>query len=150
MKTKTCNIILALSVLVLPATASAISPFKKAFDQKYIEKSENDEFKSEFKKTGCYTCHVKKQKKDWLNAYGLELAKLIPGNVKERLDEAKERGADDRKAEDEKVLQELQAAFNSVGKLKSPPGEIYEELFKAHKLPTSEGAKSTKGPATSE
>ena len=150
MTTKTCKIILVVSVLVLPGTASAISPFKKAFDQKYVEKCDNDDFTAAFKKTGCYSCHVKGEKKDWLNAYGLELAKLVPGNVKERLDEAKKKGADERTAEDEKVIQELQAAFNKVGKLKSPSGELYEELFVAHKLPTPEGAKSTKGPADSE
>jgi hypothetical protein len=128
----------------LTDTASAIAPFKKAFDEEYVKKSNNEEFSKVFKKTGCYTCHVKKKKKDWLNLYGQEIAKLIPGNAKQRLDEAKIKGTEARKEENTKLLKELKVAFQKVGKLKSPSGVPYEELFKTHQLPTPEGAKSLK------
>jgi hypothetical protein len=142
MPIKSCLILLCTSVAMLTGTATAMSPFKKAFDTKFVKNSESDEYKAAFRKSSCYTCHVKGKKKDWLNAYGLELAKLVPGNVKQRLDEAKERGDDDRKAEDDKVGKELLAAFKEAGRLKSPSGEVYDDLFEAHKLPTPEGAKS--------
>ena len=41
-------------------------------------------------------------------------------------------------------MEELEVAFQKVGKMKSPSGMPYEELFKAHQLPTAEGAKSLK------
>ena len=134
--------LVALSVLT--GTASALAPFKKAFDQTYVKESDSDKYKSAFKKSGCYTCHVKGKKKDWLNLYGQELAKLVDGNAKQRLDEAKKKGSGERKAEDAKIKKELKLAFTKVGKVKSPSGVVYEELFKSHKLPTPEGAKSLK------
>ena len=74
----------------------------------------------------------------------------LPGNVKQRLDEAKSRGDEERRAEDKKVAEELQTAFKNVGQLKSPSGELFDELFAAHQLPTAEGAKSTKEAAEDE
>jgi hypothetical protein len=125
------------------STTFAISPFKKAFDAKYVKDSGDADFQAAFKKGGCYNCHVKGEKKDVLNAYGLELSKLIEGNAKDRLDAAKEGGGlDAKKAEEEKLVKEVQAAFTKAEALKSPSGKTWGELFKAHSLPTPEGAKS--------
>jgi hypothetical protein len=151
MKTHLSIVLSSLVTLsVLAGTASATAPFKKAFDQAYVKKSDSDEFKSAFKKSGCYTCHVKGKKKDWLNLYGQEIAKLIDGNAKQRVDEAKKKGSGERKAEVAKIKKELELAFTKVGKVKSPSGVVYEELFKSHKLPTPEGAKSLKEKAKNE
>ena len=59
-------IVLASMVMVsgLVGTATANAPFNKAFDEKYVKKCNNEEFSKVFKKAGCYTCHVKKKKKD--------------------------------------------------------------------------------------
>ena len=136
----TCMTAIALTV----APATAMSPFKKAFDETYVKKSDDQEFQTAFKKMSCNTCHVKGKKKDWLNAYGQELAKLIPGNAKERLDKAKEIGTEEKTAETEKLQKELVAAFAKVEGMKAPSGETYSELFESHKLPTADGAKSVK------
>ena len=86
------------------STGFAISPFKKAFDEKYVKSSDNSDFQAAFKKASCNTCHVKGEKKDVLNAYGLQLADLLEGNAKDRLDAAKEKGRDAKSAEEEKLL----------------------------------------------
>ena len=53
-----------------------------------------------FKASGCNVCHVKgAESKKEKNAYGAELDKLMPGDIKERL-----------KTEKEAVLKELDAA----------------------------------------
>jgi hypothetical protein len=132
------------TVSVLAGTAAASTPFKRAFSEKYVKTSDSAEFKKAYRKAGCYACHIKGKKKDWLNLYGHQLAKLISGNVKQRQDEAKKKGSDERKAEDEKIAKELEIAFEKVGKMKSPSGIPYDELFKAHKLPMPDGAISLK------
>ncbi len=145
MKTRGLVIILILAVgLMVVGRTPAMSPFKKAFDEKYVKKSGDKEFVSAFKKMGCNTCHVKKKSKDWLNDYGQQLAKLIPGHAKKRLDEAKKQNTDVYKAEQAKLVKELEAAFAKAEKLKTPEGGTYAELFKSHKLPTDAKAKSLK------
>ncbi|MDP7019951.1 MAG: hypothetical protein QGG36_29405, partial [Pirellulaceae bacterium] len=114
------------------------------FDEKYVKNSGNDDFKAAYKKASCNVCHVKGKKKDWVNAYGLELAELIPGNAKQRLADAKKKGTEERAAENEKLVKELLAAFGKVAEKKSPGGKTYAEMFKSHELPTPDGAKSTK------
>lgn len=135
---------LVAAVSLVSSTSLALSPFKKAFDEKYVKTSGNADYQAAFKKTSCNTCHVKGKKKDFVNAYGWELAELIEGSAKDRIDAAKKEGSDAKKAEEEKVLKELVAALKKVEAIKSPSGETYGELFKAHGLPTSDGAKSTR------
>ena len=65
-----------------------------------------------------------------------ELAKLIEGNAKERIKKA---GAG-KKAETERVLEELSKAFDKVEKIKSKSGDTYGDLLKESKLPVHEGA----------
>ncbi len=124
------------------STTHALSPFKKAFDAKYVKNSGSEDFQAAFKKSGCYTCHVKGQKKHVLNAFGLELAELIEGNGKDRVDAAKEKSADGKKDEETKLLKELDEAFKKVESIEGPSGTTYGDLFKAHGLPTADGAKS--------
>jgi hypothetical protein len=126
------------------STTFAIAPFKKAFDTKYVKKSGDKDFQAAFKKAGCYTCHVKGKKKNVLNAYGLELAKLIEGSAKDRIDAARKKGSDGKKAEGAKLLKELEAALKKVEATKAPSGKTYGELFKSHGLPPADGAKSVR------
>jgi cytochrome c553 len=130
--------------LVVANAAFANSPFKKVFDERYVKDSGNEEFQAAFRKDGCYVCHVKDKKKDIVNHYGNELAKLIPGNVEQRLDEARKGGRAARDAEEEKVLKELAEAMQKVEEIESPSGVTYGELFKSHQLPPHEGEFSTK------
>ena len=123
-------------------TCSALSPFKKAFDEKYVKSSENDALKAAFKTASCNTCHVKGKKKDWLNGFGVQLAKHIPGNAKDRLAAAKAISSDAQKSENEKLLLELKKAFKETEAAKSPSGALFGALFADSTLPTAEGAKS--------
>jgi len=132
---------LIMTLFVAPS-ANAIAPFKKAFEKQYVSSSDNDEFKAAFKKGSCNVCHVKGQKKDWLNPYGLALAKTIPGSAKERLAQAKSAGSEARKAENKALLEDLKKAFKVTEALKSKEGIPFETLFKEHKLPSADGAVS--------
>ena len=71
-------------------SAFGLAPFKKAFQVKYIDKSDNEELKAKFKKAGCNTCHIKGEGKEKRNSYGEELAKLIDGNANARIKEARQ------------------------------------------------------------
>ena len=131
--------ILCLAVLSwLVPSAHALAPFKKAFQEKYVDKSSHQELKDAFKTASCNTCHVKDQKKDVRNAYGDELAKLIEGDANKRMKEAGKNGDEARKAEEMKILQELEKAFEEVAKLKSKSGQTYGELIEAGQLPSTE------------
>ncbi len=123
-------------------TCSALAPFKKAFDDKYVKSSDNDALKAAFKTASCNTCHVKGKGKDWLNGFGVQLAKRIPGNAKDRLATAKDISTDAQKSENEKLLAELKKAFKGAESVKSPSGALFSALFADSALPTAEGAKS--------
>jgi len=109
-----------------------MKPFKEAFDQKYVTPANDAAFTAASKKAGCLVCHARGEKKDVRNAYGEALASLIPGNAKQRLAAA---GAAGGKAEMDKLLKELDAAFPKVETQPSPSGPTYGELLKQHKLP---------------
>ncbi|MDP6556726.1 MAG: hypothetical protein QGG71_18790 [Pirellulaceae bacterium] len=132
------------TVLFATVTSFASSPFKKAFDAKYVKDSGNAEFQAAFKKMGCYTCHVKDKKKDFVNAYGWELSKLIEGNAKDRVSAARKNGSSAKKAEEGKLLKELEVAMDKAEALKAASGEAYGELFKTHKLPSADGEQSVR------
>ena len=145
MKKRALALFFSLSTLLLVTNnSSALSPFKKAFDEKYVKPSDGDEFKAAFKKLSCNTCHVKGKKKDWLNAYGLELSRHVVGRAKQRLDEAKAEGTDEYAAENDELLKELQAAFAKTDAKKSPSGVTFGELFKSLELPTDKGGGTLK------
>lgn len=129
------SVVIGVSVI---QQASAIAPFKKAFDEEFVSKSDSEEFKAAFKKAGCNTCHLKGQKKEieHLNDFAKELEKRIEGNANERIKEAREAGT--QKEETEKVLAELKKAFEEVVKVKTKAGDTFGDRIKAGKLPASE------------
>jgi hypothetical protein len=136
---------LTLSIMVLLCatnTCSALAPFKKAFDENYVKSSGNDALRAAFKSASCNTCHVKGKKKDWLNGYGVQLAKSITGNAKDRLAMAKAISSDAQKSENEKLLTELKKAFKTAEAKKSPSGPLFGALISESILPSAAGAKS--------
>jgi hypothetical protein len=123
-----------LVILGLPNGEShALPPFKKAFDQKYVQPANDPAFAKAAEDAGCMICHVKGQKKNVRNAYGEALAKLIDGDAEHRIKDAAKVG--NKAAETAKILKELDAAFSKVETEKSPAGPTYGELLKQHKLP---------------
>ncbi len=142
MKSRMSMFVSMIVCLCFATQVLAVAQFKKPFEEKYVKDSGNEEFQQAFKKLSCNTCHVDDKKRDWVNAYGKALAELIPGNAKDRQDAAKEISAEARKAEDAKLVAELEAAFEKVEALKSPSGVTWGELFKSHMLPSDAGAES--------
>ena len=141
---KFCLIILCGTVALgfLAQSALALPAFKKEFKKQYIDTSSSEDFKAVAKKASCNVCHVKGEKKNVNNDYGMELAKLIEGNSKERLKAAKEedkaKGEDVTAASDaekDKIKKELLAAFKKVEGMKSKSGTPYGELIQSGKLP---------------
>lgn len=124
--------VLTMGGLVQPGFA--MPQFKKAFDEKYTNKSDNDEFKAAAKKEGCNICHIKGEKKNVQNDYGKELAKLIEGDAEHRLKDADAEGKKDEELE--KILKELDAAFPKVEEMKNKAGETFGARMKEHKLPS--------------
>jgi len=116
-----------LTVCFIVGTADALSPFKGAFDKKYVAESKNDDFKAAFKTRSCNVCHVKGEKKTVRNAYGHELHEALEKG-----------GASPKKLvkeDKEKLLKLLDEAFVSVAKKKTKDGVTYEELFEKGALP---------------
>jgi Skp family chaperone for outer membrane proteins len=145
MKVNSCLLLLlAIVASFSTSPAMAIAPFKKAFDASYVKDSGDEAFQTSFRKTGCYTCHVHKEKKDVVNAYGWALSELLEGNAKDRIKAARENGKDAKKAEEEKLVKELEVAMKKVEAMKASPGKTYGEMFKAHELPNGDGAKSVR------
>ncbi|HEV2972626.1 MAG TPA: hypothetical protein VGY55_21850 [Pirellulales bacterium] len=128
------GVFLGASLFVSPA--SALPPFKKAFEDKYVTNSSSEGFKDAFKAASCNTCHVKGKDKKSRNAYGAALAKITGGHAKKDLDDAKASGGDDaQKAKMAEILKKLDDAFAKVEGQKSPSGDTYGDLIKAGKLP---------------
>jgi hypothetical protein len=122
-----------------PPSAAALTPFSKAFEEKYANGHPHEAFRTAYKKTRCNVCHVKGKPKTVCNAYGNELAKLIEGNAEERIKHARQQG---KHAEVERqILQELDAAFDRVAKLKSRPDDAtsptFGDLIKNGQLPVA-------------
>ena len=124
--------LLSLTAL-LTSPAMALPPFKKAFEARYADKEKMPEFAAVVRKEGCNVCHVKGEEKNVQNDYGKELNKLIEGDAKHRLDDAKANGTSEEAQA--KRLEELEAAFTKVEGMKSAAGEKYGDLLKAGKLP---------------
>jgi cytochrome c553 len=124
------------------STTSAMTKFNKAFEAKYVKDSDSDDLKAAYKTAKCYTCHIKGEKsKEVRNAYGDALAELIPGDVKARLKAASDAGATKeeskelKSAEEDKILKELEEAFDKAEEIASPTGDTFGERIKAGKLP---------------
>lgn len=121
MKSLAFTLVCAAGCFVMIETASAMPPFRKAFEDKYVKEQSNPAFEAAFKKALCNTCHVAGKPKTENNAYGQELAKLIEGSANERLMAARKQGQVQVDAETKKLLAELEAAFAKVEKMKSDP-----------------------------
>lgn len=134
----TLTIGLVASVITIcspPQTAVAIPPFKKAFEQKYAAVLEDQEVKKTFRKANCNICHLKGKKKDVRNAYGSQLAELIEGGAKERIDIAKEAGDEQVKAVTEQLVAELNEALVQAEEMEKEPGQKFGEIIKSGALP---------------
>jgi hypothetical protein len=137
---KTCWI--ALVGLVFAAclgasSAWAITPFNKAFEEKYVNNHPQEAFRTAYKKTRCNVCHVKGEPKTVCNAYGNALGEAIPGNAEERIMDARLEG--NHAEVQEQVLKELVAAFDEVAKKKIRPADpaslTFGELIERGQLP---------------
>ena len=139
------SMLLALACLLGLALAApparALAPFKKAFQDKYVNKSDKEELKAAFKKAGCNTCHIRGEEKSKRNAYGDELAKLIEGDANQRIKDAGKESDAARKAMQKTILKELDKAFDEVAKLESPSKVLYADLLKEGKLPIEDTGK---------
>ena len=118
-------------------SAHALPKFKAAFEKRYTEENDNEEFKAAVKKEACNVCHVKGEKKDVRNSYGEALSKLIEGEAQQRL-----KDASDKMAEEEKILKELEEAFGKVESEKvdekNPSSPTFGDLLKQGQLPGGE------------
>lgn len=131
-------LVATIAVFASTPSAFALPEFKKEFTKKYIDTHKDDAFKKLAKKASCNVCHVKKEKKTVVNEYGTHLAKLIEGNAKKRKDDAmKKDGAEAKKAEQAKLVKELNKAFEEVAKMKSEAGDTFGDRIKNSLLPST-------------
>jgi hypothetical protein len=103
--------------------ASALKEFKDQFEAKYVKADSTDpndvKLAAAFKKVSCGTCHVNPQKsKKVRNEYGKELNKIITKADKNDKDK-------------------IQAAMDTVAKLKSASGVTFGEKIAGGKLPAA-------------
>jgi hypothetical protein len=117
----------------LGSSASGLTQFRKAFQQRFVDTSKNAEFKAQFRRAGCFICHEKGTNRKLRNAFGQDLAKRIDGEAQERLKEASQNGT--QQAEIEKLLDEFQAALDQVTKIDAGNGETYGERITRGELP---------------
>ncbi|MBX3427254.1 MAG: hypothetical protein KF688_16365 [Pirellulales bacterium] len=120
------KLMLSLVALVVAAGATdralAVPQFQKEFLKKYVDEHESKEFQELVKKKAkCCVCHQGLKDKHNMNAYGVELGKLL-----------------DRK-KDAKDVEKIVATLEKVGKMRSNPKDekspTYAELIAAGKLP---------------
>ena len=68
-----------------------------------------------------------------------ELAKVVEGNANQRIKDArKEGGSAASKKETEKILKELEKAFEEAAKKKAKNGQTYGDIIKSGQLPAAE------------
>ncbi len=122
--------------------AQALPQFKKAFENKYVKTSTDEDFKAAEKKASCSVCHVKGEEKTSRNAYGQALSKFTGGHLKKQIDAAKDAAGGDDDAKDaaakpiiDKALKTLDEAFDKVADEKAPGGGTFGERIKEGKLP---------------
>jgi len=108
-------------------TATAMPPFKKAFDAKYVKPdSANDKEKSfaaEAKKVNCNVCHKGKSKK-MRNAYGEAVDKFIEKTEKDPA----------------KIEEALNKAAAEKSKPDDPNSPTFGELIEQGQLPFASGS----------
>ena len=132
--------VVGITTISISNSAYALAEFKKEFKTKYIDTHKDEAFKKLAGKQSCNVCHVKKKPKkvENLNEYGKQLSKLIEGNANQRKKDARKKdGSEGAKAEKEKLIKEVQAAFDKVAKLKSEAGDTFGDRIKNGLLPSS-------------
>jgi hypothetical protein len=128
------------SVCVTAPNAFALTEFKNEFKKKYLDTHKDEAFKALAKKESCKVCHIDKKKKsvDNMNEYGKQLAKLVEGSAAQRKKDAQtEGGREAANAEKEKLIKEIQKAFDEVAKKKSEAGDTFGDRIKNGLLPSS-------------
>jgi hypothetical protein len=108
--------------------ATAVEPFKKEFDAKYVKKDGTTDAEKNFaaaaEKAKCNVCHVGKSKKN-RNEYGKALGQLIT-------------------KKDGKNVEKIQEAMDKVAAMKSNPKDdgspTFGDLIKEGKLPGGDEA----------
>lgn len=125
----------AVLAVTFASPASALPEFKKAFAEKYTDKDANEDYYNVVKKAGCNVCHVKGEDKDVRNAYGDELAKLIEGDAGKRKKDVKDESKEKKDAVKAKILEELEAAWDTAAGKENADGTKFGELIKEGKLP---------------
>ena len=126
----------AITLCFWVSKAQALPPFKKAFFEKYVDKSDNSNFKEAAEKASCNICHVKDKPKKVRNEYGKLLAKYTGGSVNKDAKAAEASGGDSAKqAVIDKALKALDEGFDKVADEKSSTGQTYGERIKDGKLP---------------
>ncbi len=133
---------LLLGVLAIVAygasQARAIDEFEKAFKEKYVDTSNDPQFKKAVEDANCNLCHVSRKKKTVRNDYGKALSKFMGGTVKKDLDAAQASGGDaGHQAAMDKILKTFGEALDKVADEKSPSGKTFGELIKDGQLPAS-------------
>jgi hypothetical protein len=106
--------------------AAAEKPFRAEFEAKYIRAESTDPkdiaLKEAFEKAKCNVCHVGPKKKT-LNAYGLQIGKLIGKG-------------------DKHDTEKIQAALEKVAEMKADPNDLgsptFGELIRQGKLPAAD------------
>lgn len=128
---------LAVTLFSIVPSATAIAPFRKAFVDKYAQELQNPVFADAVKKAGCNVCHQPNEDNDkgLRNAYGEELAKLVPGNANQRINAARENGTAAQRDETEKVLAEFAEALGKVEALPAPAGGTFLQRIQGGNLP---------------
>ena len=128
-------LLVAVAVALTTTSAHALPPFKKAFEEKYVKESENDDLKAAFKTQSCNVCHVKGKKKNVQNRYGHELHEVLEDMLKEaKITKGPKDLAKDAEGK-KQLLEMLGKTFDAVAKKKAENGTPYGEILKSGKLP---------------
>lgn len=116
-------------LMFFASPALATSTFSKVWKDKYIDKEEmSEETYREFRKAGCYICHVRKHpdKKEARNEYGRAVHKFL---------QEEDFPKDWVKENEEEATKMILAGFKKANELKSEDGKKFGEKIEAGKLP---------------
>ncbi|MEM1068576.1 MAG: hypothetical protein AAGG48_08595 [Planctomycetota bacterium] len=125
------RLLIVFSCLMLCASpAMAISEFGKQWKEKYLGGEDVDEdFKRAGRKAGCYVCHVKGEKKEVQNEYGIALKKYL---------KAKDFPREYVKAKPEEAKKKILEGFKKAGELESKDGKKFSEKLEKNELPATD------------
>lgn len=120
---------------VLASKTHAMPEFKAEFMKKYVNNSNNQDFKDAAKKANCSICHDGDDRKN-RNDYGKALEKFTGGSVQADKEAATTPAA--KKAVVAAAVKKLtKEGFKKAEEEKSPAGPTFGEQIKAGKLPAA-------------